>query len=338
MLLRGMLAGRKRNRRTFAHATRHSVVDAKLSIAPMPVSMVTLEEVKREYERRHRLWGTTMQQVLSRLHVLNSQDFSGMDVPELLSHASAEEKSNLAAILGANVSSEPAAITHALRKAGSHGVASFLRSGNVPYQEVVKDVAFKLGAKNLPKSSTASELERHAVGAAMEQMLAKASPEERRAILAELAKSQTTSSTGLMTATGGLVLANLSGFGLYIAASSSLAAITSAVGLTLPFAVYTGMSGVLATVTGPFGWAALAVVAIVKFGGAEYKKTVPGVIAIASSRARLIANRDDEISKLNKQRSLYDESGRRLQVLANFIVNLERGGTGQNVPRTSVPW
>jgi len=338
VLIRGLLARRESNRRKFAHMLRHGVTDDRPINASTPVPMVSYAEVKAEFERRHKLWRETGEQVLNRLRALDSLNFSAMDVPELLRHAPAEERSNLAAIVGTAASSEPAAIAQALRKAGSNVVASILRRNYVPYEEVVRDVATKLGAKNLPKSGTASELERHAVGAAMEQMLEKATPDERRAILAELAKNQSTSSNGLMTATGGLVLANLSGFGLYLAASSSLAAITSAVGLTLPFAVYSGMSTVLATVTGPIGWAALALVAIVKFGGAEYKKTVPGVIAVASSRARLIANRDDEIFKLNKQRGLHDESGRRLAVLANFVSNMERNSTSQSVPKASVPW
>ena len=300
--------------------------------------MVTYAEVKGEFDRRFKHWRETGAQIVNRLRWLNAQNFSGMDVPELLIHASADERSNLAAIVGTPASSDPAAIANALRKAGSHGVASFLRGSDVHYEEVVRDVAIKLGAKNLPTSGTASELERLAVGAAIEQMLSKASPVERKAILDELAKNQTRSSGGLMTATGGLVLANLSGFGLYVAASSSLAAITSAVGLTLPFAVYTGMSSLLATVTGPLGWAALAVVAVVKFGGAEYKKTVPGVIAVASSRARLVAERDVELSNLNSQRNIHDDRGRRLQVLESFLANMERNGTDQAVPKASVPW
>jgi uncharacterized protein YaaW (UPF0174 family) len=338
LFLNGMLAGRERNNRRSEPTLRDGVTASKSNNEPASIPMATYAEVKAEFDLRFRLWREAGGRIVNRMRWLSAQNFDGMDVPELLTHTSAEERSNLAVILGTAANSDPATIAHALRKAGSHGVASFLRGGEVSYEEVVRDVAIKLGAKNLPTTSTSSELERRAVGAAMEQILAKASPDERRAILEELAKRQTTSSNGLMTATGGLVLANLSGFGLYIAATSSLAAITSAVGLTLPFAVYSGMSGILATVTGPLGWAALAVVAIVQLGGAEYKKTVPGVIAIASSRARLIVDRDSEISNLNDQSNLHDERGRRLEVLESFIANMERNGTDQSVPRSSVPW
>lgn len=300
--------------------------------------MATYAEVKKEYERRHQLWQQSTNQVLRRLRVLNALDYRQMGAGDLLEHATDEERGNLAVILGVNAGAGPSAIVDALRKAGSHGVMSAIRGGHLPYEEVVKDVARKLGAKAVGEKMSAADLEKQAVGAAMEQMLAKASPEERKALLAELAKGQSTSSTGLMTATGGLVLANLSGFGLYMAASSSLAAITGAVGLTLPFAVYTGLSSVLGVVTGPVGWAALALAAIFKFGGAEYKKTVPGVIAIASCRARLIASREDEMDKLHKQQAVLEQTGQRLSVLASFVARMGQAGEEHSVPRSSVPW
>ena len=303
-----------------------------------PLPMATYSEVKKEYESRHQLWQQSTNQVLRRLLVLNALDYRQMSAGDLLEHATDEEHGNLAVILEVNAGAGPAAIVDALRKAGSHGLMSAIRGGYVPYEEVVKDVARKLGAKAVSEKMSAADLEKQAVGAAMEQMLAKASPEERKAMLAELVRGQATSSTGLMTATGGLVLANLSGFGLYMAASSSLAAITGAVGLTLPFAVYTGLSSVFSVVTGPVGWAALALAAIFKFGGAEYKKTVPGVIAIASCRARLIASREDEMDKLHKQQAVLEQTGQRLSVLASFVARMGQAGQEHSVPRSSVPW
>ncbi len=339
-LLPSLLESQKKYRRDkdFSGGFRYPAAESTRREITKSVPMVSYVEVKGEYERKRQLWETSRNQMFTRQGELDGLDYRAMDVAALLHHVSAEELGNLTAIIGIDGSAAPSAIIGALRKAGSHGVASMIRGGPVPYEEVVNDVAVKLGAKNIPKSISAAELERLAVGAAMDQMLAKASPEERKAILAELTKNQATSPAALMTATGGLILANLSGFGLYVAASSSLAAITGAVGLTLPFAVYTGMSSVLAAVTGPVGWAALALVAIFKFGGAEYKKTVPGVICIAASRARLIAHRDEEIAKLRKQQTMSEETGRRLAVLAKFVDDMFRVSPDHSVPRASVPW
>ncbi len=322
----------------FVGEGRHRPREVPLVGVPQSVPMATYAEIKGEYERRLQLWQTSTHQLRRRLRELDRFDYRLMDAGDLLEHATKEELGNLAAILGPSAGTGPTAVVDALRKAGSHGLMSAVRGGHVPYEEVVKDVARKLGAKGTSETRSAAELEKQAVGAAMDQMLAKASPEERKAMLTELAKGQATSSTGLMTATGGLVLANLSGFGLYMAASSSLAAITGAVGLTLPFAVYTGLSSVLGVVTGPVGWAALALVAIFKFGGAEYKKTVPGVIAIASCRARLIASREDEMDKLHRQQSVLEQTGQRLSGLAKFVARMEQAGKEHSVPRSSVPW
>ena len=340
VLLQNRLEKRRNRLRgySFTNDIRFRAIETRPENIQATVPMVSYVEVRGDYERRHQLWRVESEQVLERLNELERLDYRLMDAERLLHYISAGEIGNLAVILGIDACSKPATIVDALRKAGSNGVASFVRGQPVPYKEVVQDVALKLGAKRPMQSSTAAELERLAVGAAMEKILAKASPDERKAILAELTKSQATPSTGLVTATGGLLLANLSGFGLYIAASSSLAAITGAVGLTLPFAVYSGMSSVLAAVTGPAGWIALALVAVVKFGGAEYKKTVPGVIAIASSRARLIASREEEMAKLHKQRALLEERGLRLDVLEKFVEGMCRAGTDQGVPRASVPW
>lgn len=71
---------------------------------------------------------------------------------------------------------------------------------------------------------------------------------KQRGINADQAKS--------ISAIGTLAGANLAGFGLYIMASTLVGGLTSAIGLTLPFAFYTGMSSVLSIITGPVGWIA----------------------------------------------------------------------------------
>jgi len=51
-----------------------------------------------------------------------------------------------------------------------------------------------------------------------------------------------------------LTIANLSGFGLYLMASTIVGGLTSILGITLPFVFYTSMSSVLSIITGPIGW------------------------------------------------------------------------------------
>ena len=88
----------------------------------------------------------------------------------------------------------------------------------------------------------------------------KLSPEEKKKFQEELNKvleNQNLESSQLASlgTVGALALAELSGMGIYIVASTLVGGLTSLLGITLPFAFYTGMSSFLAFVTGPVGWA-----------------------------------------------------------------------------------
>ena len=60
----------------------------------------------------------------------------------------------------------------------------------------------------------------------------------------------------------------ISGFGVYLMASTVLGGLTSVLGITLPFAVYMGMSQMIALAIGPVGWLAL-------FGGLAFTLNQP---------------------------------------------------------------
>ena len=53
----------------------------------------------------------------------------------------------------------------------------------------------------------------------------------------------------------GMVAGELSGFGIYLATTTGLGAISSAIGVTFPWAVYQGATTVLGVMLGPIGWA-----------------------------------------------------------------------------------
>jgi uncharacterized protein YaaW (UPF0174 family) len=67
-----------------------------------------------------------------------------------------------------------------------------------------------------------------------------------------------------------VVAGELSGFGIYLATTTGLGAISSAIGVTFPWAVYQGATTVLVVMLGPIGWALLAVVA----GGIAFESVV----------------------------------------------------------------
>lgn len=83
---------------------------------------------------------------------------------------------------------------------------------------------------------------------------------------------------------GALTAAQLSGFGVYMLATTSLGAITGAMGIALPFAAYTTMTSAIAVIIGPVGWIGAGLLALFTLGGREYKKLIPAIIYVSMLR------------------------------------------------------
>lgn len=79
-------------------------------------------------------------------------------------------------------------------------------------------------------------------------------------------------------------LAQLSGFGVDLAASAIVGAITGWLGITLSFGFYTAMSSTISVLIGPVGWASLGLAAIYKAGSPNMKKLLPAVLFVAAER------------------------------------------------------
>lgn len=86
------------------------------------------------------------------------------------------------------------------------------------------------------------------------------SAEEKEKIYAELEKAgMDRSQLASLGGVSALGAAQLSSFGIYLLASSTVGAITSVLGLTLPFAFYTTMSSAISFVIGPVGFLVMGV-------------------------------------------------------------------------------
>jgi len=154
-------------------------------VAPA-VPMVTIGELQAEYARRQIAWVLERDRVRAEFERLSQLRFPEMQPAELLRHATEAERANLASILGLSTSS-PAAIEKAIRKAGSHSFVSLFRNGHVPYLEVARDVADKVGADDgIRKVQPMAATERATVEALFNKRLAAATPEERKAVLSQL--------------------------------------------------------------------------------------------------------------------------------------------------------
>lgn len=83
------------------------------------------------------------------------------------------------------------------------------------------------------------------------------SPDKRHEVLKELRRQQEAraKAAGISgTSAAAVVAAEMSGFGVYMATTTTIAAIGHVVGVTFPFAVYQGATTALGAVLGPVGW------------------------------------------------------------------------------------
>lgn len=80
--------------------------------------------------------------------------------------------------------------------------------------------------------------------------------------------------------------AQLSGFGIYMAATTALGFITHAAGITLPFVLYTGLTSTIAFVIGPAGWLALGAWTTWNIIQPEWKKIIPALVYIIARNSR----------------------------------------------------
>ena len=299
---------------------------------------VSIAELQRDYDQRIRAVVAREESVSGRIDELRVRTFESMDLLTLLKRGSPEERANLRSILKLNASSPIGILVREIGRAGSHVVGQLVRFGEgVSYTEVVRDVAKQLKATLPMGDSSIATLERAVLEAAVKKLLDNATPAQKQAILSDITKSGRGSLTGIGTTTAALAVANLSGFTLYSAASVTLAAVTGAAGVTLPFAAYMGMSSLLATVTGPVGWAALGAWAVYKFGGVNSKKTFPAVVLVASVRARLMAERDEKLGALSRERLGLKADAEDLERLRQFIELYRGQGPQYRVPTRDVP-
>ena len=173
-----------------------------------------------------------------------------------------------------------------------HSVANVFRSmglaDELSYIKVYSDAAKKIGI-DAKKSWSGPKIEEEISKKIVQDMMDKMTPEQCAQLEEELAKeAQKLDKAGAKVGTGvtlaALVAAQASGFTVYLLASTALGAITSTLGITLPFAVYTAMSSTIAVVIGPVGWAGLGIFAIYKLGNTNYKKLIPAIVAISALR------------------------------------------------------
>lgn len=123
--------------------------------------------------------------------------------------------------------------------------------------------------------------------------LAKMSPKQRRQFFEPGASMQQAAAEhepregglkGPRRAATALTLANLAGFSLYQTATTALGLVTHAVGISLPFAAYTGLSSTIAVAIGPLGWLSVAIWASWRLTSTEWRKLKPAIIYLIQAK------------------------------------------------------
>lgn len=294
--------------------------------------VVTLHELVSQIEVEEQWMRSERARLSAWLRALSRPRFEDMTPVQVFGAAESTEIQVLRQITELD-SSDPKVLIDKLRSVGSNSLAQFVRffsrsnpdEVDVPYEVLLQDACKHLGARPEPGAGIYS-LELALQKKAFEKLVSAMPAGERERFLAEFAASTREPSLGKEALVGGgIVAANLSGFGLYLASSTALGAITSAIGVTLPFAVYTGMSSTLAVLIGPVGWVALGGWVLHKLGKPDPNKVVAGTLLIANVRQRLIAKRDEPIPYINHDLDgLLPQFNKQLAVVRARVQSAER--------------
>jgi len=207
---------------------------------------------------------------------------------KLLSQCSPDELQGLAQILEAPDSNIETLVDVLLQD--SQHLIKYIMGNEPSYRDIVRLVADKLKI-TYPKYLSARELEILIAKKVLETVWEKMTPEQRQEMEQGLRKvAQQFDKGGELLLSGSmfsaLTAAQLSGFGIYLLASTSLGAITAALGVTLPFVVYTTMSSTIAIIIGPVGWVGLGLLALWQLTGPNHKHLLSAVLYICMLRTK----------------------------------------------------
>ena len=181
----------------------------------------------------------------------------------IVKSATKEQRENLAKLTESAFGDAPDTLRNHIRylRAGSIGQLFW----NDSWKQVVTDVAdhIKIDWTSTLNGRRWHDLETQEIEAAVvtklfQNMLEQLSPEQRQKLVMEMQRdSDDPRFESLLLGGSVMTVAKMSGFGVYLLASTVLGGLTNALGITLPFAIYMGMSQTIAFILGPVGWAAL---------------------------------------------------------------------------------
>jgi uncharacterized protein YaaW (UPF0174 family) len=156
------------------------------------------------------------------------------------------------------------------------------------YKDILHDLCNHLKIK-YKQFHSSEDLERMVCQKIMETVWEKMTPQQRKELDSELQKlAAKYGKTNEWVKAGGLggviISAELGGMTTYLLATSGLSALSSAIGVTLPFVAYTSLTSAMSVILGPIGWTAAALFAVYALTGPNYKKLILVVLYISALR------------------------------------------------------
>ncbi|NER78990.1 MAG: hypothetical protein F6K42_05305 [Leptolyngbya sp. SIO1D8] len=196
------------------------------------------------------------------------------ELGEIIGSATSEQRQNFAKLTGSAFGSSPETLCNHI---------CYLRSGafgqlfcNTTWKQIATDVADHahinwtetLDGRRWKDLKT-DEIENAVVTKVFQDMFNKLTQEQKEQFILSMDRNSDDPNLQTFLLTGGaMTAAKVSGFGVYLMASTVLGGLTNALGITLPFAIYMGMSQVIALILGPVGWLTL-------FGGLAFTLNQP---------------------------------------------------------------
>jgi uncharacterized protein YaaW (UPF0174 family) len=186
---------------------------------------------------------------------------------DLLETVNSEDRGNLAKITKSGFGDAPDTLCNHMH---------FLRTGHVSqffgfkrsYKQIVTDVAdqIEIDWESCLKGRSWDELIEeeieNAIIASMFELCFDSMDEDDKKKLADELKLDDDTLSSLLTREVPVAVlmaaGKLSGFQIYLMSTTAVGAISTAVGVTFPFALYTGLTSGIKVLLGPIGWLALA--------------------------------------------------------------------------------
>ncbi len=201
-----------------------------------------------------------------------------------------EDRTNLQTVIGASFGNSPKCLCDQFiyLRDGAIGQIFSPRS----YKQLVTDVADYVGIDWISlcqgrnwEQLKSYEIENTIVIKVFCKIYEKLSNDEKRELRDELNRLAKDKDFGaeIITASG-IILARLSGFQIYLLATTALGALSSALGITLPFVIYTTLTRAISIVIGPIGWVALGILTVFHLNQPNWSKLIPGIVYISYLR------------------------------------------------------